>query len=65
MARVKIEEVIDHLSPEIRKALVDALGRVAPGATVDAHQLFREFRRAVGRKCNTWERVPDQYVDLD
>jgi hypothetical protein len=24
--------------------------------------LFRAFRRAVGRKCNTWEQVPDHYV---
>lgn len=65
MARVKIEEIVDHLSTEMRRALVDALGRVPPDASVDAYQLFREFRRAVGRRCNTWEWIPDQYVDAD
>jgi len=65
MARVKIEEVVDHLSSEIRKALTTAVNNVIPDAEFDERQLFREFRRAVGRKCNTWERVPDQYVETD
>lgn len=63
MARVKIEEVVDHLSSEIRKALSIAVNNVIPNAEFDERQLFREFRRAVGRKCDTWERVPDQYID--
>ena len=65
MARVKIEEVVDHLSSEMRKALTIAVNNVIPDAEFDERQLFREFRRAVARKCNTWERVPDQYVDTD
>ena len=63
MARVKIEDVIDYLSNDIRRALEDAVSRVVPNAQINSHQLFREFRRAVGRKCNTWENVPDQYVE--
>ena len=63
MARVKIEEVVDHLSTEIRKALSIAVNNVIPNVSFDERQLFREFRRAVSRKCNTWEQVPDQYVD--
>ena len=63
MARVKMEKIVDHLSSEIRRALVDAVEREIPGSSVDAYSLFREFRRAVGRKCSTWERVPDSYVD--
>ena len=63
MARVKIEDIIDHLSSEMRAALRDAVRRVLPDAHVDEHQLFREFRRAVGRKCNIWEMVPDHYVE--
>lgn len=65
MARVKIEEVVDHLSTEMRRALSIAVNNVIEDADFDERQLFREFRRAVGRKCSTWERVPDQYVDSD
>lgn len=62
MAEIQVEEVIDHLSSEMRRALEDAAREVIPNAHVDSHALFRAFRRAVGRKCNYWEQVPDQYV---
>lgn len=63
MARVKIEEIVEHLRSEMRGALEDAVTHVLPKAQFDSHDLFREFRRAVGRKCGTWETVPDSYVD--
>jgi len=63
MARVKIEEIVDHLSSEMRNALVEAVTQVAPEVRIDAHALHRAFVRAVGRKCSTWEQVPDQYVE--
>ncbi len=50
MARVKIEDVVDHLGYDMKRALEDAVRRVMPNANVDRNQLFREFRRAVGRK---------------
>lgn len=62
MAQVNIEEIIDHLSSDIRRALEDAVKKSIPGANIDSHQLFRDFRRAVGRKCNTWVDVPDNQV---
>jgi hypothetical protein len=62
MAQVQIEKIIDHLSSAMRKALEQAAQRVMPDAQFDSSRLFREFRRAVGRKCSTWERVPDKYV---
>ena len=65
MARVKPEEIIDHLSMEMRKALKQAVENTIPNAEFDERALFRNFRRAVGRKCNTWENVPDQYVESD
>lgn len=65
MAMIKIEDVLDHLSMEMRKALEAAISDVLPDAVVDSRQLSRSFRRAVGRKCNTWERIPDHYVRLD
>lgn len=63
MARIKIEDVVDHLSSEIIRALEYAVKRVAPDAEFDPHQLFSKFRHELGRKCSTWEYVPDDYVE--
>jgi hypothetical protein len=65
LARIKIEDVIDSLDHDIKKALEVAVKQVIPGAQFNTGVLFKAFVRAVGRKCNTWERVPDSYVDLD
>lgn len=65
MARVKPEGIIDHLRSEMRRALADAVKEVLPDAAVDEHALFRAFKRAVRRKCSTWEQVPDSDVDHD
>ena len=62
MASVQMEEIVDHLSTEVRRALEDAIQQVAPNARIDSYELFRAFRRAIGRKCSTWEQVPDHYV---
>ena len=50
MARVKIEEIVDHLSSEMRKALSIAVLKTMPEANFDEHQLFREFRATVRKK---------------
>lgn len=64
MAQVMIEEVVDHLRSEFRRALADTFATHAPGVSINDHQVFRDFKRAVYRKCSVWEQVPDQYVKL-
>jgi hypothetical protein len=63
MARVKIEKIIEQLDSDLRKALRDAVRRVIPKVDFDERRLFREFARAVGRKCSTWETVNDSFVE--
>ena len=65
MAKVNIEQIVDHLSSEMRRALEAAVRTTIPQANFEPFELFREFRREVGRKCNTWEQVPDQFVEVD
>jgi hypothetical protein len=65
VARIQPEEVVDHLSSEFKPALEAAVNEVCPSAQFDRNELFRAFRRAVRRKCSTWENVPDRYVDCD
>ena len=65
MARIKIENIVDHLDSEFRKALRDTVLTAVPDAFVDERDLFRVFKRAVARRCSTWEAVPDRYVEHD
>lgn len=62
MARIKPEEVVDDLQTEFTRALADAVEEVIPGAKFDERALFRAFKKAIGKKCSTWERVRDSHV---
>ena len=64
MAKVKIEDVIDHLDTEIRNALELTIRQHFPNLDFDKRELFRTFIRMVSKKCNTWENVPDNFVQL-
>jgi len=63
MARIKIENICEKLEYGLKKALADAVRRTIPDAEFNEIRLFKEFVRAVGRKCRTWETVPDQYIE--
>jgi len=65
MARVKIEYILDQLDREMRRALRAAALEAMPNSVVDERLLFRAFKRALSRNCNTWETVPDDCVEKD
>ena len=65
MAKVKIEDVVDHLSSEFRRALEETIEEHFPNQNFDSRDVFRTFKRQVYRKCNVWENVPDQYVEKE
>lgn len=62
MAKVEIEEAVDHLSHEMRRALEDAFTETLPGVKVDIHEFFGAFKRGIRRKCATWEEIPDRHI---
>jgi hypothetical protein len=64
MARVRMVELVEALSPQLRAALDEALTANLPADTpVDRQKLFRDFRRILAVRCKPWERVPDSVVD--
>lgn len=65
MARIKPQEILDHLNPQIRIALDEALTKLAPDAQIDRRTLYLEFRLALKRKFRDWESVPNSAVDAD
>lgn len=64
MTRVNIEETVDHLSTELRAALRETLKKHFPNQSFDEREVFRTFKKMVGRKCSTWEFVPDAFVNV-
>lgn len=65
MARIKVQEIVDHLNPQMRGALDDAVSKVLPGVELDRRQLYLEFRLALLRRAKAWENVPNSSVDAD
>lgn len=65
MARIKVEDVVDHLDSEFRRALTDTLQEMFPGLEFDEYELFQTFKKNVYQKCSIWESVPDRYVEKD
>ena len=64
MAQVKIQSIIEHLDYDMKRALEEAVSRVSPDSDIDRNELYREFRRSVGRKCSTWVSVADHDVEI-
>ncbi|MCS6767055.1 MAG: hypothetical protein MO847_12020 [Candidatus Protistobacter heckmanni] len=65
MARINMEGLLDDLGPQMRSAREMEAKEILPEAEVDKMELFRAFKRAIKRKCATWERVPDNHVDAE
>jgi hypothetical protein len=63
VARVKIEDIIGELESPLSRALENALRKAIPDAEFSRRSLFKAFKREVGRKCSTWERVRDNYAE--
>lgn len=65
MARIKPAEIFEHLNPQMRAALDEAVERTLPGVEVDRRKLYLEFRRALATRLKAWENVPASAVDAD
>ena len=62
VAQVNIENILEYLDRDLRKALESAVHDVIPNVQFDSKQLYKAFGRAAGRKCADWETVPDRHV---
>jgi hypothetical protein len=64
MSKVKIEDVVYHLSSDFKKALEDTFQEFAPNASIDRNEVFRFFLRRVYKHCRVWEEVPATSVEV-
>ena len=59
----KILDIIEHLDSDMRRALMSSVEEVLPNTKFDEYVLFRAFKRSISRKFNTWQTIPDKYID--
>lgn len=62
MAKLNIEELINHLDLEFRKALEATLREHFPDAEYNSRNVFKTFQKEIGKKCNAWENVPNKFI---
>jgi len=65
MARIRPNDIFDHLNPQMRAALDEAVDKTLPDVEVDKCSLYLAFRRAMTAKLKPWENVPPAAVDAD
>ena len=63
MARIRVEQVIDHLGGKIRGAMDETLKAMAPDADIDVQAFFRAFKANLKNRCRQWEDVPNNCVE--
>lgn len=62
MAKLNIEEIINHLDREFRKALDATLREHFSNQEYNSRTVFKTFTKEVTKKCNSWETVPNKYI---
>lgn len=62
MAQVRIQNIIEKLDYEMKRALDEAVSRVLPDAEINRNALYKSFIKSVGRKCNEWVSISDSDV---
>lgn len=65
MAKVKVDEIVEHLNLEFAKALKETIKEHLPNANFNTKELFKTFVKQIYGNCSEWENVPDDCVELD
>jgi len=65
MAKLNMEEVIDHLEDKMRKALQATIREHFPDQEFNSRAVYKTFKNEVYKKCNAWESVPNKYIRSD
>jgi hypothetical protein len=63
MVRINLEKIIDENASYIRRALESAVEEACGDVEIDAHELFRAFKRAIRRKGIARVTVTDQCIE--
>ena len=62
MARVKILNIVEYLQPKLSIAINDAVKQTIPRAFFESTDLYTLFIESLSNQCNTWEEIPDRFI---
>ncbi len=62
MAKIKVEEFVNHLEGEFKKALSSTIYKELGDVEFNAKELFNTFKNELVDKCNTYESLPNKYI---
>ena len=65
MPTVRLIAILNHLGPQARFALAEALEQVVPQHDIDTEVLFDQFLRELDNGMPLWQRVPESLVMQD
>jgi hypothetical protein len=65
MTKIKIEKVFNHLNDDLRKALEETIKQHFSGKPFDSREIFKTFQSNTSKRCSTWVRVPDVFVEKE
>lgn len=65
MPTVRLIAILNHLGPQARFALAEALEQVVPQHDIDTEVLFDQFLRELDNGMPLWQRVPESLVMPD
>lgn len=66
MARVRLDDIIEHAEREMKGALAKTVEELWPDkAPVDRSEMLRVFRNKLRGEIRDWLHVPDRMVQAD
>jgi len=62
MAKINIEEIIDHLEDDVRKSLEATMRSHFPNQDFNSRSVFKTFKAQIEKRCKSWETVPNKFI---
>ncbi len=62
MAKIKVDEFVDQLESEFKKALTSTIYKEIGDIDFNIKDVYNTFRKELIEKCNTWETLPNKYI---
>ena len=62
MAKLNVEQLINHLDLEVRKALEATLREYFPYEEYNSRAISKTFQKELGKRCKVWENIPNKFI---
>jgi hypothetical protein len=63
MVRIRTDNIFDHFQPEFVIALSEAIQKNMPNTPFDSTLVYYSFVSTLKSLCETWEEIPDNFIE--